>query len=194
MPIRAIAPSDAKTEQIGAYARNGIQIGGIQYCHWVGFANILAGMTASSVDITIPSQQRGLPDTLGLLIDGRSNIQSIGIYPEGELTIGAPAGKLKFAASLNAATPGLFVESAAAVAGKLAFAKDAPVIQRNQPAINIGTSDLTFKLFATDGGAGAAAVASTVSATKDTRVIICIDFTNYTPFPLSIEVPGITPK
>lgn len=193
MPIRAIATSDSKSEQLGSYARTGVQIGGIQYCRWIGFANVLAGVTASSIDITIPSQQRGLADTVGLVLDARSNIQTIGIYPEGLLNLGTATGKLKFASSLASATNGLFVESAAASGGVLAV-PSSPVIQYNQPSVSIGTNDLTFKLYATDGVAGAGAGASTVTATKDTRVIVCVTFTNYTPFPLPNEVPLITPK
>lgn len=192
MPIKAIATSDAKTEQSGSYSRTGVQIGGVQYCRWIGFANVLAGVTASSLDIIIPSQQRGLADTIGLIIDGRSNIQTIGIQPEGVLILGSSTGKLKFASTLASATTGLYVESAAASAGSLAVAP--AIIQYNQPPLSIGTNDLTFKLYATDGGAGASAGTSTVTAIKDTRVIVTICFTNYTPFPLSNEVPGLTPK
>ncbi len=193
MAIRAIATSDTKSEQIGSYARNGVQIGGIQFCHWIGIVNVLAGTNAASLDVIISSEQRGLPDTIGLIIDANSAIQSIGIHPQGDLILGSATGKLKFATALNAANSALYVESAAAVGGTLVKPL-LPVIQRNIVPASIGANDVIYKLFATDGGAGAAATASTVTATKDTKIIICIDFINFTPFPLNTEVPPITPK
>lgn len=193
MTIKAIATSDSKSELIGSFSRVGVQIGGRLYCRWFGFANILAGVTSSAIDITIPSEQRGLADTVGLMIPANSQITRIALFPEGALTLGAATGKLKFASSLAAATVALYVESAAASGGVLA-APTNWVDQINTTSTTVGSSDVTYKLFATDGAAGASAAASTVTATKDTRVLVCIDFINYAPLPLSNQIPKITPK
>ena len=193
MSIKAIATSDAKSELIGSFARVGVQIGGLLYCRWMGFANILPGVTASVVDITIPSEQRGLPDIVGLMLPANSLIQSIGIHPQGNLTLGAATGKLKLAPALNTATTGLMVESPAAVANTLT-APTNPSIVRTVPSVSVGGADTVFRLFATDGGVGAAAAASTVTATQATRVLVCIDFINYAPFPLANQIPPITPR
>lgn len=193
MTIKAISTADAKSDQIGSYARVGVQIGGIQYCRWMGFALVQPGSVASVLDVIIPSEQRGLPDTVGLMLPANSLIQSIGIHSQGNLTLGAATGKLKLAPALNTATTGLMAESPSAVGGILTMPTQ-PSITRSVPAATIGASDTVFRLFATDGGVGAAATASTVSATRETRVLVCIDFINYAPFPRGNEIPPATPR
>lgn len=187
MSVREIRPSDTITRGVGSYDRIGIRMGGLQYCEWTGYALIKAGGAVANLDILIPSQQKGKSDTTSLIIPAGSVIRSVGFRTLGNLTLGAATGKLKFATALNAATATLFVESAAASANNLP-AQTAAVETQNIAPVSVGGADVTYKLFATDGGAGAAAAASTVTATKDTKVLVRIAFFRFPPFPTEDEV------
>jgi hypothetical protein len=187
MSVREIRPSDTITRGVGSYDRIGIRMGGLVYCEWTGYATIRSGVTAANLDITIPSQQKGKPDTASLMIPANSVIRSVGFRTLGNVTLGAATGKLKLATALTAATTGLFVESAAASANTLA-AQATPVEQQNITPVTIGGADATLRLFATDGGAGAAAVASTVTAAKDTKVLVRVAFIRFPIFPTEDEV------
>lgn len=190
MPIRAIATSDTITRAAGGpYTRYAVQLGGVLHARWFGYALVTPGGNFSSLDIIIPSQQRGQADTVGLVIEGNSFIQGVGIRALGPLTFSAAAGKLKFASSLAITTPGLFIETPSATGGTLAAQANASE-NFNVPSVNVGATDLTYRVFATDGATGAA----TVSATKETRILVCVDFVKKAPFPTDQDVGKAVPK
>lgn len=190
MPIRAIATSDTITRAAGGvYTRYAVQIGGVLYGRWYGYGLVTPGGNFSSLDVVIPSQQKGQADTIGLVIEGNSFIQGVGIRPMGNLTLSAAAGKLKFATSLATTTNGLFIETPAASAGTLVAPANASE-NFNVPPVNIGGADLTYRIFATDGATGAA----TVSATRETRILVCVDFIKKAPFPTDQDVGRPVPK
>jgi hypothetical protein len=190
MAVRIIAPSDRGSNLNGSYAREVIRLGTRLHGVWRGYATVKAGVLAANLDIIVPSQQRGVADTATFVLDANTRIESIGFAPRGILTLGAATGKLKLAATLGAATAGIFVESAAAAANSLAIATAQTI---NNPSVTIGGSDLTFKIFATDGGAGGAAAASTVTATKDTIIDVEIGFWLPAPFPTRLQVGTSAP-
>lgn len=187
--------SDGLSRSIGSYAREGVLIGDRIQCRWHGYATVLAGVTAAALDITIPSQQRGKADTSQLILPANAFITSIGLHPQGALTLGAATGKLKLAATLTAATATLYAETAAAAANVLAKPANANVTSNLGVTLpSAGGSAVTFKIFATDGGAAGAAAASTVTAAVDTKVLVSIGFIVQAPFPTTDEVGYAAPK
>jgi len=187
--------SDGLSRAVGSYSREGIRIGDRIFCQWSGFALVTAGATSAALDVIIPSQQRGKTDTIGLVIPANAVITSLGLRPLGNLVLAAATGKLKLATALNVATASLLAETAAAAAGTLTAVATANVTSNIalSPA-SIGASAVTFKVFATDGGAGGAAAASTVTAAKDTKVLVSIGFVVPAPFPTEGDVGFSAPK
>jgi hypothetical protein len=192
MAVKLLSPADKGARVLDSYSRGVIRNGKICNGNWWGYATVLKGASYASLDILIPAQQRGLIDTKSMIIDANSRIIAVGICPRGVLTLGAATGKLKFAPTLASATAALYVETAAAVAGSLAVATAVETI--NGPVgTTVGGTDVTYKLFATDGGVGAAAVASTMTATVDTIIDIEISFWVSAPFPTRLEVGKAAP-
>lgn len=191
MATKTIATSDRGAGVNGSYAREVTRLGKLLYGRWMGYATVKAGTLYNALDIIIPAQQRGVTDTTGLIIDANSRIISVGMAPRGVLTLGAATGKLKFATALAAATPTLYVESAAAVANSLAVATVESI--NGDAAVTVGGSDVTYKIYATDGGVGAAAAASTVTASVDTIIDVEISFWKPAPFPTRLEVGTVAP-
>jgi hypothetical protein len=187
MAVRKISPADKKSDQTGSFSREVIEIGGLYFGSWRGYALVKAGVTAANLDIIIPSEQRGIANTTGLIVDAASFITSVAIKPAADLTLGAATGKLKFAPTLSNATAALYVETAAAASNILTGGNE--VSQNNAPSAwtTVGGSDVTYRLFATDGAAGAAAAASTVTATVDTKVFVIVNFVKHIPFPANLE-------
>jgi uncharacterized membrane protein len=134
-------------------------------------AYVETGSTAASIAIIRPSRQKGQADGL-LTIPANAEITRVAFKLTGNVTLGAATGKLKLATALNASSADLFVESAAASGGTLAAAG---WVTRDNPldaTTTVGSSAVTYRLYATDGAAGASAAASTVTASKRTKVLV----------------------
>jgi hypothetical protein len=137
-----------------------------------GVAIVPSGSTAASIAIVRPAQEKGASNGT-MTIPANAEITKVAFSVEGAVTIAAATGKLKLAASLAAATADLYVESAAASGGVLAAA----TVSNHNPldsTTSVGGTAVTYRIYATDGGAAGAAAASTVTATTDTTVYVQI--------------------
>lgn len=171
-----------RTSPQSAFMEQTVQLGKFQTGFWRGFALLKAGQSYSSVDIIFPSQHRGTPNKTSALIYANTRIQSVGFINRGAITLGAATGKIKLATALAASTATLYVESAAAAANILAVPNAAVETLNWDAAVTVGGSDVTYKLFATDGGAGGAAAASTMTVSTDTYIDVEIGFIAAAPF------------
>ncbi len=183
-----ISTSDFNTRFDLSYARIGIDMNDHESYRWVGYVDVQAGASYASMDIITPARQKGKPDVTSLVIPGNSYIRHLAFKPLGNLTIGAATGKLKLATSLASVTAGLTVESAAASGGTLTAPTD-EYQTRNITSVLVGSSDVTFKLFATDGTTGA----STVSTPdpKRTRILFMVAFIKFCRFPTEVEISAL---
>lgn len=194
MAVRKISPADKKSDQTGSFSREVLEIGGLYFGSWRGFALLKAGSVYSSLDITFPSEQRGIANATGLMFEPASYITSLKLKPLGPLTMGTINGKMKLASTLVASSQPIYVESAAATSFVIpgGFVSQ----QFNAPAFwNISSNgDVTYKLFATDGAAGAAAAASTVTTAVDTKILVVASFVSHAPFPADLEFGVAAPS
>lgn len=177
MAIRLIASADRGARFDGSYSRNVCDLNcGIGTFEWCGYILVPAGSSASSLDVIIPFRDnRSSPETVGMVLEADTHITKLSLQVLGELQMGSAAGRLKLAQTIGEANQSQFVQSGAATAGKLTPAGFARR-QANSlaTAISTGPNPVTLKVFATDGGAGAAAAPSTVTATKETKVLITV--------------------
>jgi hypothetical protein len=194
MAVRKISPADKKSDQTGSFSREALEVGGLYFGSWRGYALVKAGVTAANLDIIIPSEQRGIPNTNGLIVDAVSYITSVMIKPAANLTLGAATGKLKFAPTLANATAALYAETAAAASNILTGNVVSSQVNAPSAWTSVGGSDITYKLFATDGAAGASAAASTVTATVDTNVFVIVNFVKHIVFPNNLEFGVAAPS
>lgn len=183
-----ISTSDFNTRFDLSYARVGIDMNDHESYRWVGYVDVNAGGSYSSFDIITPSRQKGKPDVPSLIIPANSFITQVSFKPLGNLTMGAAAGKLKLATAIASTTAGLFTESVAASGGTLTK-RDAEYAAQNITPVAVGTSDVTYKLFATDG----TTAPSTVSTPdpKKTRILVMVSFIKFCRFPTEIEVSAL---
>lgn len=159
-----------------------VQLGGYTHGFWRGFATLKAGSSYASIDIVFPSLHRGTANRENALIYANSRINLLRFIPRGAITLGAGTGKIKLAPTLTAATTTLFVESAAAVSNVLAVPAAAVATLNFDAAVTVGSSNVTYKLFATDGAAAGDAAASTMTVSVDTRIDVEIGFISVAPF------------
>lgn len=176
MPYLPIATSDTRSIQSGGYTEQVVQHGKFMTGFWRGFALLRAGQVYSSIDITFPSEHRGTPNKTSALIYANTRIQSVGFINRGLITLGAATGRIKFAPTLTNATTTIYVESAAASSNALAVPANAVETLNFDAAVTVGGSDVTYRLFATDGAAAGAAAASTMSVATDTFIDVEIGF------------------
>lgn len=194
MTFHEIATADTRSETKASFSRQVTRIGGLLFGHWTGYALLKAGGSYASVDITLPSYQRSLNNKLELKLDNLTAITAIGFKPLGDITLGDASGKLKFARALNDATATNYVESGAASSNVLAAPASAYRVL-NSPAnwAIYSSGERTFRIYATDGAAGASAAASTMSVTQDTRILVAVNFFAHAHFPTSEDIPlGLT--
>jgi hypothetical protein len=186
MAVRKISPADKKSSQTGSFSREVLEIGGLHFGSWRGYGLIRAGATVSAIDIVIPSEQRGIANTTGLIIDGDSYITSVGLRTLGNITHAVGNGKIKLAPILASPTQAVYTEL---TAFSNVIAAGFTSVQNNNTATwtSVGSSPVTYRLFATDGAAGAAAAASTVTASVDTKILVMVNFYRHIPFPASTE-------
>lgn len=183
-----ISTSDFNTRFDLSYGRHGIDMNDHESYRWVGYVDVQAGGSYANLDIITPARQKGKTDHNSLVIPANSYIRHLAFKPLGNLNLGAATGKLKLATSAASTTAGLVVESAAASGGVLVAPTD-EYATRNIQSVLVGTTDQTFKLFATDGATGA----STVSTPdpKRTRILVMVAFIKFCRFPTEVEISAL---
>lgn len=191
--IQTISPADKGFNYSGSFARNGMRLGAYTNWHWCGVCIVPAAAVVAELDVISASQSRSQADRVGLVIPPASVVQYLSIQTMGAITLGVAAGKLKFAPALASADATQFVESLAATGTNLPADT---VAQEKLNLLGTGTlinANTTWKLFATNGGAGAAATASTMRAAgnRDVRVIVSIGGYTFPSPPTSGDV-GLT--
>lgn len=181
MALKVINTCDRQSSE-SSFTETVVTRGMYSYGFWRGFATLKAGVSYASVDIVRPSQHRGTPNNESMLIYANSRITGVRFINRGAITLGAATGKIKLAPTLTNATAALYVESAAAASNVLAV-PTAAVEQLNfDAATTVGSSNVTYRLFATDGAAGASAAASTMTVSTDTIIDVEIGFMVVNPF------------
>ena len=181
MALKVINTCDRQSSE-SSFTETVVSRGMYSYGFWRGFATLKAGVSYASIDIIRPSQHRGSPDNASMLVYANSRITGVRLINRGAITLGAATGKIKCAPTLTNATAALYVESAAAASNTLAV-PTAAVEQLNfDAATTVGSSNVTYRLFATDGGAAGAAAASTMSVSVDTIIDVEIGFMVANPF------------
>ena len=157
----------------GLTSKQTLPLGGKKFFTWYGVAVVPAGATVASLDIKIPSQEKGFDDVSSLVVPANAEITYVAFKVAGNVTLGDATGKLKLAYALDNAVADNYVESAAASGGTLAAA----TVENVNPldaTTTVGASDVTYQIYATDGVAGAGAGASTVTAAVDTRIHVVV--------------------
>lgn len=175
MALKVINTCDRQSSE-SSFTETVVSRGMYSYGFWRGFATLKAGVSYASIDIIRPSQHRGSPDNASMLVYANSRITGVRMINRGAITLGAATGKIKCAPTLTNATAALYVESAAAASNTLAVPAAAVEQLNFDAATTVGSSNVTYRLFATDGGAAGAAAASTMSVSVDTIIDVEIGF------------------
>lgn len=186
MPIQLniVNPSDAVESNKGSYRNQAVRLfNGYVAADWYGRVKILSSGTAASYDIPRNEPQLGKSPNAAFIVPANALITRLAFKPLGALTLGAATGKLKLAPTLTNSTSGLYVASDAASGNTLAKPDDWISAYNGTAGVTVGSSDVTFKLFATDGAAAGSEVASTVTASTDTDVLVVISFIARDVFP-----------
>lgn len=186
-----VSTSDFNTRFDLSYSRDGIDMNTYESYRWVGYVDVLPGASYASLDIITPSRQKGKADRPSLIIPGGSFIQQVSFKPLGNLTLAAATGKLKLATAVDAATATLISESAAAVGGTLTKV-DNEYATRNITPVTVGTSDVIYKIFATNGATVASTVTTPTGATASTRILVMVSFVKFCRFPTEIEISSLS--
>ena len=181
MALKVINTCDRHSSE-SSFTETVVSRGMYSYGFWRGFATLKAGVSYASIDIIRPSQHRGSPDNASMLVYANSRITGVRLINRGAITLGAATGKIKCAPTLTNATAALYVESAAAASNTLAVPAAAVEQLNFDAATTVGSSNVTYRLFATDGGAAGAAAASTMSVSVDTIIDVEIGFMIANPF------------
>jgi hypothetical protein len=153
---------------------------------WLGVATVVPGVLAAALDIVRYSPQRAVvngtwANNTAFIIPANSLITRVGFKTVDALTLGAATGKLKLASSLTANTASLFVSSAAASSNTLAagLAQGTAALA----GVTVGGSDVTYKIFATDGNATEGSAAASTVTTTLTDKLIYVRVCGYYPLP-----------
>jgi hypothetical protein len=186
----SINPSD--TGAMDASIRNPVVRGfdGFEYFEWCGRCRITSAATATFNIHRFDSQGR-VEANRALIVPANTLITSLGFYfddaPDSankarnnrSLTHTTAAGKLKLAPTLTTNTAGIFLSSPAASSNVLANIPFSTTLTNgvwNVTPVSVGSSDVTYQLFATDGNATeASSAASSVSVTGgDLEIVVWI--------------------
>lgn len=171
--VAKAAPA-ALINRTNAYEREMLRVGGLLLFDWLGYALVRPGVTAAILDIIVPSRQRDVADTVGLVIPATAVITRVGVRVPSAVTLGAATGKLKIATSLTQNSAVLTATSAAASSNSLAAAVFKVDNNLNVASTGVGGADVTYRIYATDGAALGSEAASTVTAAAETRLEVQI--------------------
>lgn len=177
--VNFVNPSDAVEAQRGSYKDQAVRtFEGAARGLWYGRATVPASGTVASLDIIRYEPQLDIAGNAAFTIPANSLITRIAFHVEGVITLGAATGKIKVAPTLTNDTAGLFLFSPAASTNALAANAAGAYTDSglSVAGITVGSSAVTFKVFATGGQAAGSDVASTMTATTDTEIIVAIGF------------------
>lgn len=181
MALKVINTCDRQSSE-SSFTETVVTRGMYSYGFWRGFATLKAGVSYASVDIIRPSQHRGSPDNASMLVYANSRISGVRLINHGAITLGAATGKIKCAPTLANATAALYAETVAAASNILAVPAAAAETLNFDAATTVGSSNVTYRLFATDGAAAGSAAASTMTVATDTIIDVEIGFMVANPF------------
>lgn len=177
--VNIVNPSDAVEAQRGSYKDQAVRnFDGSASALWYGRATVSSSGTAASLSIVRYEPQLDVAGNAAFTIPKNSLITRVAFHVTGDVTLGAATGKLKLAPALDADTVGHYVFSAAASGGVLAANTSYGYNDSGYTAggVTVGGADVTFQIFATGGQAAGTDVASTVTASEDTDIIVAIGF------------------
>lgn len=177
--VSVVNPSDAVEAQRGSYKDQVVRnFDGSASGLWYGRATVPSSGTVASLDIVRYEPQLDIAGNASFTIPANALITRIAFHVEGALTLGAATGKIKVATALTDDTAGLYLFSAAAVSNALAANAAGAYTDSgySSAGVTVGSSDVTFKVYATGGQAAGSDVASTMTATTDTEIIVAIGF------------------
>lgn len=180
MAVSIVNPSDAVEAQRGSYKDQAVRnFNGSASALWYGRATVLSTGTTASLDIVRYEPQLDFEGNTAFVVPANSLIHRIAFFVNGVLTLGAATGKIKVAPTLTNSTAGLYLFSAAASSNALAANTGIDYTDSgfSQAGVTVGSSDVTFKVFATSGAAAGSDVASTFTAATNTDIIVAIAFT-----------------
>lgn len=173
-----IQPSDTHAGMLegAAFKNQSIRLGGFCFFEWLGRGTVPSSGTVASISIRRPAPLKGQTALPDLIIPANTFITRLAFLPLGAITLGAATGKVKLATTLTNST--YQATSAAAVSNVLAVPaaeiESSSTGLRSLTGVNVGTSDVTLKLFATDGAAAGSEVASTMTASTNTDVLVYV--------------------
>jgi hypothetical protein len=181
-------PSDTNAGMLegGAFKNQAIRLGGFGFFEWLGKATVPSTGAIASLNIRRPPPMKGQSAVSALIIPANTTLTRLAFLPLGEITLGAATGKIKLSATLTNTT----YQATSAAASSSVLAVPASEIEssstglRSLTGVNIGTSEVTLKIFATDG-ASAGEAASTMTATTDTDILVYVAGYCRVPFPSS---------
>lgn len=179
MAVNIVNPSDAVEAQRGSYKDQVVRtFEGAARGLWYGRATVPSSGTVASLNIVRYEPQLDIAGNAALTIPANSLITRIAFHLEGDITLGAATGKIKIAPTLTDNTSGLYLFSAAASSNTLAKNTAGAYTDSglSVAGVSVGGADVTFKVFATGGQAAGSDVASTMTATTDTEIIVAIGF------------------
>lgn len=178
--VFVVNPSDAVEAQRGSYKSQVVRnFNGSASGLWYGRATVPSSGTVASLDIVRYEPQLDIDGNAAFTLPANTLVHRIAFHVLGDVTLGAATGKLKIAPTLTDDTAGHYVFSAAASGGVLAGSAANTYVDSgfSQAGVTVGGAAVTFKVFATGGQAAGADVASTVTATSDTDIIVAVGFT-----------------
>jgi hypothetical protein len=174
--FKVINAGDLRVDGANSYSNQAVNLGnGYVSFDWYGRVPLAAGVSYANAHILRYSDQKGKSPRSALIIPANSLITRIGIK-HGALTMGGATDKIKISSAVNTSTSGLYLLSAAASSNALAAITSWIYQNNGDAAVSVGSSDLTLKLFATDGnGTVGSQAASTMTSTaaQDILVRIC---------------------
>jgi hypothetical protein len=177
--VSVVNPSDAVEAQRGSYKDQVVRtFEGAARGFWYGRATVPSSGTVASLDIIRYEPQLDIAGNAAFTVPANALITRIAFHVEGALTLGAATGKIKIATALDDDTAGLYLFSAAASSNTLAANAAGAYTDSGLTVggVTVGSSAVTFKVFATGGQAAGSDVASTMTATTDTDIIVAIGF------------------
>lgn len=177
--VNIVNPSDAVEAQRGSYKDQAVRnFDGSASALWYGRATVPSTGSVASLSIVRYEPQLDIAGNAAFTIPANSLITRIAFHVSGAVTLGAATGKLKLAPTIASNTAGHYVFSPAAVSNTLAANAAYEYNDSGYTAggVTVGNADVTFKIFATGGQAAGSDVASTVTATKDTDIIVAVGF------------------
>jgi hypothetical protein len=191
MPVtlNIVNPSDAVEVNKGSYANQAVRnFDGTVSAFWFGRATVPSSGAVASIPVYRYEPQLGFAGNAALSLPANAAIVRLAFLPLGALTLGAATGKLKLGTTLTNSTAGLSATSAAASSNTLAAPTDYIMQNNILTPVTVGSSDVTYRIYATDGASLGSEAASTMTAAADTDILVAIGFVALDNLPLEETV------